>query len=168
MFYEVCVTGADNAARTYRIQVLPNAENGRILVRIGEKEMELDVTITERGVLSLLVGQKSFAIRREGPHVTVGSETFAVEVRDPRSLRSRRATGASAEGPKRITASMPGKVVRILMPEGSSVEAEQGVIVIEAMKMQNEMKAPKAGIVTRIAAAEGATVNAGDTLAIIE
>jgi biotin carboxyl carrier protein len=63
---------------------------------------------------------------------------------------------------------MPGKVVRIVAAEGTEVEAGAGVVVIEAMKMQNEMKSPKKGIVRKISAAEGATVNAGDTLAIIE
>jgi len=77
-------------------------------------------------------------------------------------------TGKYAEGPKRITAPMPGKVVRVVAPPGTRVEAGQGVIVIEAMKMQNELKSPKKGTVQRIVASEGAAVNAGDTLAIIE
>jgi biotin carboxyl carrier protein len=63
---------------------------------------------------------------------------------------------------------MPGKVVRIIVPQGESVEAGKGVLVVEAMKMQNELKSPKAGKVQKILVAEGATVNAGDTLAIID
>jgi biotin carboxyl carrier protein len=63
---------------------------------------------------------------------------------------------------------MPGKVVRVLAPEGAEVEAGQGVIVIEAMKMQNEMKSPKKGRVQKIIAPEGTAVNAGDALAIVE
>jgi pyruvate carboxylase subunit B len=63
---------------------------------------------------------------------------------------------------------MPGKIVRILVNEKDEVKAGQGVIVMEAMKMQNEMKSPKDGVVQKILTAEGSTVNAGDALAIIE
>ena len=63
---------------------------------------------------------------------------------------------------------MPGKLVRILVEVGAEIKQGEGVLVVEAMKMQNEMKAPKDGIVKEIRFAEGATVNAGDILAIIE
>jgi biotin carboxyl carrier protein len=63
---------------------------------------------------------------------------------------------------------MPGKVVRFLVTENSTVEAGQGVVVVEAMKMQNEIKSPKKGRVVKLAVAEGAAVNAGDVLAIVE
>jgi biotin carboxyl carrier protein len=63
---------------------------------------------------------------------------------------------------------MPGKVVRFLVGENSPVEAGQGVVVVEAMKMQNEIKSPKKGTVVKLAVAEGAAVNAGDVLAIVE
>jgi len=93
---------------------------------------------------------------------------FRASVRDPRSLRSRRRVGDSAEGIKRISAPMPGKVVRILAPVGTEVEAGQPVLVIEAMKMQNELKSPKRGRVKKINVAEGAAVEAGQALAEIE
>ena len=67
-----------------------------------------------------------------------------------------------------IVASMPGKVVRVLVEVGAKVEAGDGIVVVEAMKMQNEMKSPKAGLVTSLTATPGATVNAGDVLAEIE
>ena len=63
---------------------------------------------------------------------------------------------------------MPGKVVRVLVKEEGEVEAGQGVVVVEAMKMQNEIKSPKKGVVRRMLAAEGANVNAGDVLAVVE
>ena len=63
---------------------------------------------------------------------------------------------------------MPGKIVRVLVSEGDAVEAGQGVIVVEAMKMQNEVRSPKAGVVVKVAVAEGATVFAGEVLAIVE
>jgi pyruvate carboxylase subunit B len=63
---------------------------------------------------------------------------------------------------------MPGKVVRVLVSQGAQIEAGAGVLVVEAMKMQNEVKSPKKGIVQKILASEGAAVNAGDVLAIVE
>ena len=67
-----------------------------------------------------------------------------------------------------MLAPMPGKVVRIIAKQGDSIEAGKGVLVVEAMKMQNELKATKSGTVQKIMVAEGAAVNAGDVLAIVE
>ena len=76
--------------------------------------------------------------------------------------------GGAQDGAKKITAPMPGKVVRVIAQPGTEVEQGAGVIVIEAMKMQNELKSPKKGRVVKVLAAEGAPVNAGDVLAVIE
>jgi biotin carboxyl carrier protein len=89
-------------------------------------------------------------------------------VRDPRSFRSRQRAGASEHGVKKVTAPMPGKVVRLLAGVGAQVEAGQSIIVIEAMKMQNELKAPKTGAVKKINVTEGAAVEAGQVLAEVE
>ena len=72
------------------------------------------------------------------------------------------------KGARPLVAPMPGKVVRFLVTANSTVEAGQGVVVVEAMKMQNEIKSPKKGRVVKLAVAEGAAVNAGDVLAIVE
>jgi biotin carboxyl carrier protein len=98
----------------------------------------------------------------------VGSSRFAVELRDPRSLRSRQRAAGDEKGPRKILAPMPGRIVRLLVAENSEVEAGQGIVVVEAMKMQNEIKSPKKGVVTRILATPGAAVNPGDVLAIVE
>jgi biotin carboxyl carrier protein len=87
---------------------------------------------------------------------------------DPKRLRSGQSAGAHHTGAAEIVSPMPGKIVRVLLRTGDKVEAGAGIIVVEAMKMQNEMKAPKAGIVISINANEGATVNAGDVLAVVE
>ena len=87
---------------------------------------------------------------------------------DPKRLRSATCSGGHHTGAAEIVSPMPGKIVRVLVKPGADVEAGAGVIVVEAMKMQNEMKAPKAGTVVSIQVAEGATVNAGDVLAVIE
>ena len=100
--------------------------------------------------------------------VHVGTGSYQIQVLDPRRLRSAQSSGAHHHGSAEIIASMPGKVVRVLVEVGAQVEAGAGIVVVEAMKMQNEMKAPKAGVVVSINTEEGATVNAGDVLAVIE
>ncbi len=133
----------------------------------------LDVVMTARDVLSILHQGRQYEAKREyslmgETHIIVGSERFAAEVRDPRSLRSRRAAAGAEAGPSKITAPMPGKIVRIIAAEGDQVEAGQPLVVVEAMKMQNEIKATKKGKVTKIAVKEASAVNAGDLLAIVE
>ena len=98
----------------------------------------------------------------------MGDQPYTAEVRDPRSLRGRKLRADHGKGVRRLVAPMPGKVVRFLVGENAPVEAGQGVVVVEAMKMQNEIKSPKKGIVVKLAVAEGAAVNAGDVLAIVE
>ena len=84
------------------------------------------------------------------------------------SVFAARRVPAHHPGAAEIISPMPGKIVRVLVEAGAHVEAGAGIIVVEAMKMQNEMKAPKAGVVVSINAAVAATVNAGDVLAVIE
>lgn len=133
--------------------------------------MEVDAILVRPNVLSLRIGNLAYEIKSEQVgselHVWVGSVRFAAELRDPRSLRGR-ARGNQNEGPRKITAPMPGKVVRILAEEGEVVEIGHGIAVVEAMKMQNEIKSPKKGKVSKILIAAGAAVNAGDVLAIVE
>jgi biotin carboxyl carrier protein len=100
--------------------------------------------------------------------VKVGNAAFEVEIEDPKRLRSSHGSAAHGDGSAHITAPMPGKVVRILLEAGANVEAGQGVVVVEAMKMQNELKSPRDGVIVSINVTEGSTVNAGEVLAIIE
>jgi biotin carboxyl carrier protein len=91
---------------------------------------------------------------------------FRAEVIDPRSWRRRHGAGIELEGRQQLVAPMPGKIVRVLAAAGQEVTAGQGLLVIEAMKMQNEIRSPKSGIVEKLAR-EGQTVNAGEVLAIV-
>jgi len=100
--------------------------------------------------------------------VVVGTTHYRVSIIDPKRLRGTAGTGLHADEAARIIAPMPGKVVRVLVKVGDPVEAGAGIVVVEAMKMQNEMKSPKAGTVIAIEVEVGATVNAGDVLAVIE
>ena len=100
--------------------------------------------------------------------VSLRGVNYAVKLSDPKRLRSTQSGADHDQGTARIVALMPGKVVRILVEAGTEVEAGAGILVVEAMKMQNEMKASKAGLVVSIDAEVGSTVNAGDVLAVIE
>lgn len=165
MIYEVIVDG-----KAHQL-ALEKTDAGWKCVLDGNT-LQVDAVLTRRDVLSILVGGHSYEVKREQTptdlHMWVGGERFGVEVRDPRSLRSRRSSTTEEHGPKKLVAPMPGRVVRVLAEENSQVDAGQGVVVVEAMKMQNEIKSPKKGIVQKIVALAGATVNAGDVLAIVE
>ena len=100
--------------------------------------------------------------------VNVGNRNYEIKIYDPKRLRGSGAGGGQAEGASEIKTSMPGKVVRVLVEVGAEIKLGEGVIIVEAMKMQNEMKSPKDGVIKEIRFATGATVNAGDVLAVIE
>lgn len=99
---------------------------------------------------------------------SVGDYDFEIKIYDPKRLRGAGVGAGQAEGASEIKTAMPGKVVRVLTEVGADVKTGDGVIIVEAMKMQNEMKSPKDGTIKEIRYATGATVNAGDVLAIIE
>ncbi len=100
--------------------------------------------------------------------VTLRGLNYAIKLTDPKRLRSAQSVAEHDKGIARIVAPMPGKVVRVLVEAGAEVDAGAGILVVEAMKMQNELKAPKAGHIVSINAQAGSTVNAGDVLAVIE
>ncbi len=164
MLYDVTIDG-----KKYRIEL--NRAEDRWSCTLDGRPIDVDAVLARKDVLSLRIGNKAYEIKSEHVandlHLWVGSARFAVEVRDPRSLRGRVRTGDD-QGPKKVAAPMPGKVVRLLVREGDEVEAGAGVAVVEAMKMQNEIKSPKKGTIQKVLAAEGATVNAGDVLVIVE
>jgi len=165
VIYEVTI---DN--KNYRLELERN-DNGW-QCRLDGREIQMDAVLARRDVLSALINGKAFEVKREQTatdlHLWVGGARYAAELRDPRSLRSRRASAGDDKGPKKLIAPMPGKVVRVLLREQEEVQAGQGILVMEAMKMQNEIKSPKTGIVQKIVAGEGSAVNAGDVLAVVE
>ena len=137
----------------------------------GAGERQALVREAEPCVYSVLLDGRSYDARVEETAdrlaVVIAGRRFEIGVRDPRRL-SRKAAGAGSEGRHHVTAPMPGKVVRVLVVPGDEVTAGQGLLVVEAMKMQNEMKAARPGRVVSIGAVEGATVSAGEILATIE
>jgi biotin carboxyl carrier protein len=164
MLYDVTING-----KNYRLEL--DRADGRWSCRLDGRYFEIDAILVRADVLSLRIESTAYEIKLERVandlRLWVGSKPFAVDIRDPRSLRGR-ARAVEDHGPKKITAAMPGKVVRLLVREGDDVEPGRSIAVVEAMKMQNELKSPKKGIVRKLLVDEGDTVNAGEVLAIVD
>ena len=143
------------------------------LVSIDGRDHEVDVRNID-GTLSLLIGTKSYEISVGPPvgetmTVHVDGVPVDVSVTTSRQSAGRAANGPSeVSGPQRVTAPMPGKIVKLLVKAGDRVEPRQGLVVVEAMKMENELKARAAGTVAEVRAVEGASVEAGAILIILE
>jgi biotin carboxyl carrier protein len=123
------------------------------------------------GVFSILLGARSFTVHlvpnKEGSETFTAGQQHHISIFDPRDRADRR-NQAGHVGPVELRSQMPGKIIKILVELGAAVEAGQGLVVVEAMKMQNELKASKAGTVSKINAVEGATVAAGESLVVVE
>ena len=158
-------------------EVIVNGSEARIRIEGNKFEYQradsrivgtFSVTPAEPGSYLVLLGIRSYRVTL-GPEgeVSVKGGSLRMEVFDPRDLRA----GGQAkthQGRLQISASMPGKVIRVLVSGGDTVEAGQGLVVVEAMKMQNEMKSPQAGHVVEVRTQAGATVAAGDVLIVVE
>lgn len=154
------------AGREIRLEWTLDRETCRFRCE-SEQERTADARLVAPGVWSILLDGRVYEARVERDAVSIGGRRFDVEVIDPRRWDAGR-TRTGGHGQQKISAPMPGKIVRVLVAEGDSVEPGQGLVVVEAMKMQNEMKAARAGCVTHVAASAGAAVNAGDVLVTIE
>ena len=157
----------------YNIEI--NREGGKVFAMIDDREYELEASEPEPNVFLLkhagrvhefYVGHST----QPGSSQIVSSKNVDVEISlsDPKRLRGSGATAGSADGLAEIKTMMPGKVVRLIASVGDMVEKGDAVMVVEAMKMQNDLKASKSGIVKEIRVAESSTVAAGDVLAVIE
>lgn len=139
-----------------------------ITAMVDGRNYVLDASEPEPGVILLKHNGKVIEAYVGDKSVTIGSRTFETRVIDPKRLRGSGLAAASEHGHAEIRTAMPGKVVRILKAAGDVVTKGEGVIVVEAMKMQNELKSPKDGTIGDIKVAEGATVGAGDVLVVID
>ena len=142
-------------------------------VLLDGQAVDAHVILAAPNAVSVLLNGNVFEIHvapsLDGTYkLQTGPHEFQAEIRDPRAWRGRKQGALEAEGRQQILAPMPGKVVRLLVKVGDEVEAGQGLIVVEAMKMQNEIRSPKKGKVERLLAKEGQPVNAGEVLAWVE
>jgi biotin carboxyl carrier protein len=162
MKYEIAIDGKAAALSLAGDRFEYQREGG------AEIEREYSAALADHGTWSILIDGRSYAVTILGAgEVSVNGRVFHVDVFDPRELRGRR-SAADKSGPQAISAPMPGRVIRVLVEPGQEVATGQGLIVVEAMKMQNEMKAPRAGRVAAVKTVPGATVSAGDVLLVIE
>jgi biotin carboxyl carrier protein len=159
----------------YQTAVWIKDERQRVFAEIDGRRYELEVHESAAGGILLIADGRVFDCRIEGRpesgkpfDVVLGTECYSVTLNDPRRLPSAGGVVGHGDDVARIVAPMPGKVVRVLVAIGDQVDAGAGIAVVEAMKMQNEMKTPKAGKVSALSAELGATVNAGDVLAVVE
>ena len=149
-------------------------EGERLTVTLDGEPRKLDLVPGDQGLLSLLIDGKAYACDfdvRKGNQVRVfiGQSVFDLEVLDERRARRQLAVGGSgAAGPQSIVAPMPGKIVRVLVKAGQVVKAGEGLIVIEAMKMENELRSARAGTVKEISVREGTAVEGGAQLCVVE
>ena len=157
----------------YKVEITRN-EN-QIIAKIDDREYELEVSQPEPNVFLFKENGKiheffvATGTSPDGPLIVSGRNgDVEVKLIDPKRLRGGSAAGIAATGASEIKTMMPGKVVHIIAKPGDQVEKGDPVLVVEAMKMQNDLKSPKAGTVKEIRVEEGSTVGAGDILAVIE
>jgi biotin carboxyl carrier protein len=147
-------------------------ENGRYRVTLGDQVWDVDARLTAHGIHSLLIGGVSHVadVEDRGGEclVEVGGETYAIQVEEHTRyiIRTRGGTAGGAGG-QTLKAPLPGKVTHVSVRAGDTVTAGQSVVVIEAMKMENELKASASGTVREVRVAAGQAVNAGDVLVVI-
>jgi biotin carboxyl carrier protein len=166
MKYEIAINGARRSVEF----TPPMNGSSRVTFTVDGRLVEADAIRISSGAYSILLGGRSLEVAAEetssGLLMRVNGREFQMEIFDPRSWRRGRSAGIELEGRQQLIAPMPGKIVRVLVAVGQQVNAGQGLLVIEAMKMQNEIRSPKSGTVEKLAR-EGQTVNAGEVLAIV-
>ena len=160
------VDGSEHA-----IDIPSNGGSPEWSCQIGETELRADLRQVEPGIYSILLNGRSFEVQLENnggrTYASVNGRRLAVEIRDPRKM-VRGTGGINVAGPQTIASPMPGKVVRLLVAEGDEVEAGNGLLIVEAMKMQNEIKSPKAGRVAAIHVSQGSAVGGGEAMMVVE
>jgi acetyl/propionyl-CoA carboxylase alpha subunit len=159
----------------YQTDVLIQDDGSLVHAEIDGRCYTLDVRDSGVSGYVLIANGQVFDCRVDGRPdsgkslgVIVGASDYSVTLIDPKRLRGASGAVSHADEAVRIVSPMPGKVVRVLVNVSDQVEAGAGIVVVEAMKMQNEMKSPKAGTVVALNVDAGATVNAGDVLAVVE
>jgi len=138
-------------------------------VRVDGEAYEIDFQRLAGDLWSLVIGGRQYVVSVSPAgggryRVTGGAEIDEVELMDPLTFLAKKAHGGDAAGAATVTAYMPGRVVKILVGEGQEVKTGDGLVVLEAMKMENEIKAERDGVVKKVAVKEGQAVDGGDVL----
>lgn len=179
MKFEVHIRGAKDShvlSRTIELSRTREAVSefsAPLRIQLEGRALDVDISELNGNIYSILIDGCAFEARvldEEPKHgtrvlsVRCGGQEFTVEVRDPRAWRGQQNSVVQAEGRQQVVSPMPGKVVRVLVVAGETVQARQGLLVVEAMKMQNEIRAPKSGSIEKVFVREGQTVAAGEGL----
>ena len=154
-----------------QVAITLEERDGIVAATVDDRAYDVRVVQPESGVYVIFFGDDVYEARvsagdRDKLQVKLRGRMFDVNIIDRKHRRP--ATEHTAEGRQNLTSPMPGKVVRVLLTAGNEVEAGQGVVVVEAMKMQNEIKSPKTGRVVEVRVNEGETVSANQVLAVVE
>jgi biotin carboxyl carrier protein len=165
-YYAILQSAADP------IPVDVEGRDGRWTVTIGGKSHQLDAVILPHRAVSLLIDGDSYTVDLDGEGAQlaawVKNQLIRLELVDARRRHESDAKGHAPSGRQVVTAPMGGKVVRVLVKVGDLVQEGQGLVVVEAMKMENELKSPKAGTVVELVAEEGSAVENNARLVVIE
>jgi len=164
MLFDATVDG-----RTLRVEV--RGRDGRYVVTLDGRALEVDHQETGPHFASLIIGGRSYEAglekRPDGYNVVLAEDVLYVEICGA-SQGAAAAPRKAATGPARVVAPMPGRLVRVLVQPGQQVEAGDGLVVIEAMKMENELRSPRAGRVAELSVREGQAVETGALLVVVE
>ena len=168
MNYEV----SERNGETLRIGLRETGE-GQYEVTLGEETVHVDAVRSGPTIYSIIEDGQQFEamVDERGAHgfeVLVGGRLFHLESLDERTKLLASSALAVSSGPQTVEAEMPGKVVRVNLAPGDAVGEGQGVVVVEAMKMENEIPSPIDGVVKEVAVSEGQTVEAGARLFVVE
>ncbi|MEW5849738.1 MAG: biotin/lipoyl-containing protein [Myxococcota bacterium] len=162
-----------------RVVELVGGAGSQVTAFIDGEPHAVDALNLPNGSVSLIIDGNSYDVDFERPagtdaldpnlNLRVRGEVFSLQVMEERRKRLQEATARAggAGGPAQITSPMPGKVVKILKAAGTPVKEGEGVVVVEAMKMENELRAPSAGVVAEIRVKEGQAVEMGAVLAVL-
>jgi len=167
--YEIQLDGA--RGRTRHVVDLEKAGAGYRVLLDG-KPVDADVVLAAPNAVSVILNGAAFEVHvaptlEGGYKLQTGPHEYLANVQDPRAWRGRKGGAVEAEGRQQVIAPMPGKVVRLLVKAGEEVQTGQGLVVVEAMKMQNEIRSPKTGKIERLQVKEGQAVNAGEVLCVV-
>ena len=163
---------ARSGGQDHRLDV--RQEKDGLHVRLDDREFHVDFLQVDPGLYSLLIGGRSYEVDlleiEDALMVLVDGQPFRVEIQAEQERRLRAAAGKDEvrAGRRAVTAPMPGRVVRLLVRPGDAVRPGDGIIVMEAMKMENELKASAAGMVKEVRVEEGKAVSAGEILVVME
>ena len=164
MLFDATVDG-----RTLRVEV--RGRDGRYVVTLDGRALEVDHQETGPHFASLIIGGRSYEAglekRPDGYNVVLAEDVLYVEIHGA-SQGAAAAPRKAATGPARVVAPMPGRLVRVLVQPGQQVEAGDGLLVMEAMKMENELRSPRAGRVAELLVREGQTVETAALLVVVE